>query len=266
VSQAIAIALAKHPKERWQSILQFADALRDLDGSRGRDDSGETDSFMTAPTLASRAAYETAIPPAPDIGEKSSRSVPIREGISGDTARISDVESVSSAGTREEHGDDCEEAMTIVKPKALTVPLLVGNQVHRDDRSIANVANQSKSSRMPLWVAAPGLGLVAILATVGMRHMGRWQTQPERRASPAPAAIAKAAEVARASGGVSAFALGSVSVPVTLPGRTDLDPPTVSSTSPASSPVPSASTRKAVRRPPRVIPTARSDDDGCDLF
>ena len=266
VSQAIAVALAKNPKERWPSILLFSDALRDLDASRGRDDSGETDSFMTAPTLASLAAYETAIPPAPDVGEKSGRSVPIRGGVAEDTAPISAVESVSSAGTPEEHGNDCDEAMTIVKPKAVTVPLLVASPIHRDDRAIPNVANQSNDRRMPLWVAAPVLGLVVILATVGMRQMGRWQTPPERRASSAPTAIAKAAEVAPAIGRVSASALESVSVPLTLPGRAEPDPPPASSTSPVSIPVPSASTRKSVRRPPRTVPTSRYDDDGYDLF
>ena len=266
VSDAIDVALAKDPQDRWPSILQFADAVEGLSAAECRSEIGRTDWCITAPTLASLAAYQTGVPPVP---EPMAKAVDSPTGID-EPMQLTDLSSgigyTSSVGSEETSGGASVDAVTAVETTAVTSPVRVRVGSPADCRPESELGGRRKATWVMRLAVVSGVSLVTFLVAAGVREVGVLRTSAKRSAgpppfvmtkSPAAAAVESTGSAREADWGLEPPAEQVLSVPESSTGSSATLVP-----SPALRPV----VGKVERGPPRKLSTSPPIDDGRELF
>jgi serine/threonine protein kinase len=188
VSDGIGLALAKNPKERWPTILQFADALRDLERAEDPHHSGAADWCVTASSLASLAAYESGIPKIPQPERPGNEDASIGDEVTEPVQVGAIIENSSSSAGEPPSSGDRNHCVTDSDTVASSEGHSPSTASDTERRPAPRSGAPSRSPWVLRAVAASVLSLVAVLATAGVRELTRIGRHPQ--VTPAPRAAA----------------------------------------------------------------------------
>jgi serine/threonine-protein kinase len=266
VSDAIGVAMAKDPRDRWPSILQFADAVQGLSGADCRSEIGRTDWCITAPTLASLAAYQTGVPPVPEPMAKAVDSPTGIDEFMQPTDLSSGIGYTSSVGAEEASSGASGDAVTAIETTAVTSPLRVRVGSPEDCRPELERGGRPKATWVMRLAVLSGVSLVTFLVATGVREVGVLRTSAKHGAGLPPFVMTKSpATAAVESAGSARDAEWGLEPPAErVPAEPELPPS--SPDTPLSSPGVSPVVGKVERGPPRKLSTTPPIDDGRDLF
>jgi serine/threonine-protein kinase len=266
VSDAIDVAMAKDPRDRWPSILQFADAVQGLSAAECRSEIGRTDWCITAPTLASLAAYQTGVPSVPEPIANAGDSPTGIDEFMQLTDLSSGIGYTSSVGSEEACSCASGDAVTAVETTAVTSPVRVRVGSPEDCRPESELGGRPKATWAMRLAVASGVSVVTFLVAVGVREVGVLRTSAKRRAGPPPVVMMKlSGTVSVETAGSARDAEWGLEPPAErVPAAPEL--PTSSPDTPLPRPGVSPVVGKVERGPPRKLSTSPPIDDGRELF